>query len=278
MKLAVPPRIEFAQKRSSALVRREAAVKALTKTEDTYRSALTRCDNQSLELKRAYAALVAAAVELRQSIQAASSYAEDVDSWRLGFVANIERPVCSCGCGAPLPLFGRGRPREFATASCRMRAMRRRLSNLPKATPRLRSGGRMTLEVRLRDPWHWEPARQPSRFQSEVLAQFWAWWLGDSRKPQWLPLPTTLDRLTETFRARLAVEDPDDLKSFISMSAGRSVRSARTHLLFVERRRNRIQTESGCGRTWTGAAVATVSDIDRIDCVLCRERVIRMSR
>ncbi len=278
MKLAVPPRIQLAERRSSALLRREAAIKAFTKAEDTYRNALTRCDNWSLDLKRTYSALAAATIELRQSIQAANPYSKDIDSWRLQLVANIERPVCSCGCGAPLPLLGRGRPREFATASCRMRAMRRRLTNVPKATPRLKSGGRTSLEVRLRDPRHWEPARQPSRFQSEVLAPFWDWWLGDSGKPRWLPLPTTLDRLTQTFRARLAVEDPDDLKSFISISAGRSVRSARTHLLFVERRRNRIQTESGCGRTWTRTAVATVSDIDRIDCVLCRERVIRMSR
>jgi hypothetical protein len=111
-----------------------------------------------------------------------------------------------------------------------------------------------------------------------VLAPFWDWWLGDSGKPQWLPLPTTLDRLTQTFMARLAVEDPDELKAFISMSAGRSVRSARTHLLFVERRRNRIKAESGCGRTWTKTAVTTEPDIEMIDCLLCRERVIQMSR
>jgi len=259
-------------------VRREAAVKTFTKAEDAYRTMLVRCDNWNLELKRTYAALVAAAVELRQSIQAANWYSEDVDSWRLQSLANIERPLCSCGCGAPLSLLGRGRPREYAKASCRMRTMRRRLANVPKATPRLRSGGRTNLEVRLRNPQNWQPTRQSSRFQSEVLAAFWTWWLGDLRKPQPLPLPTTLDRLTQRYRARLAAEDPEDLKSFISISAGRSARSARTHVLFVDRARNRIQAESGCGRTWTGAAVTMALDIDTIDCLLCRKRVIWMSR
>src|SRR5439155_1134731 len=160
---------------------------------------------------------------------------------------------------------------------CRMRAMRRRLVNVPMATPRLRSGGRTNLEVRLRDPQHWEPAIQPSRLQSEVLAPFWNWWLGDSGRPQWLPLPTTLDRLTQRYIARLAAEDPDQMKSFISMAAGRTFRSARTHLLFVVRRRRRIRAESGCGRTWNRTALAMVPDIDKIDCLLCRERVIRMS-
>jgi hypothetical protein len=274
MKFRVPPRVQLAERRSFALTRRNSAVDRFAKAEATYEGVLASGHNASLELKRAYSALVAAALELRESIQATRAYSTDVEGWRLRQLDHLDRPLCSCGCGASLSLLGRGRPRKFAKPSCRMRAKRRRDAHIPEATPRLKPGGRANLESRVRDMESWASISRRSRFQSEVMAPFWVWCLGSSGRTTMLPLPISLDFLTQRYRDRLAIEDPNELESFISVSAGRSPRSVRTHLVYLERRGNRVQAESGCGRTWSNSDVTT-SDIDSIDCILCRDVVIR---
>ncbi len=59
-----------------------------------------------------------------------------------------------------------GRVREYASASCRMRVLRRRRSGLPEATPRLKSGGRAKLITRLGRRESWRTDGDRTRFGS----------------------------------------------------------------------------------------------------------------
>ena len=234
------------------------------------------------KLKRRYAALVETADGLRLSIEAAKRYrSTEVEGWRLLRIAELDRPICCCGCGTPLAIRTKGRPPRFAGVACRMRAMRRRSAGLPEATPRLSPGGRADLRSRLRNLGRWRTGRSErqdhpgsSRFQSEMLSPFWKWWepgMGRVTKPS---LPISLGRFTAMYSDRLAREDPVELQRFISISAGRSPRSDRTHLLFIRVGRIGVEAQTGCGRTWMSDTLAMSDDVDSIDCAICRERVI----
>ncbi len=269
---------QLAEQRSSALMRLRRAVDTFAKAEDAYRSALAWAPNSSVRLKRAYATMTSRGSELGDAIEAAKGYSLDENGWRLRDADHLDRPVCSCGCGVPLTLKSSGRVREYARASCRMRALRRRRSGLPEATPRLKSGGRAKLITRLgrREYWLLDGAR--SGLQADVLNPFWHWWLGDHGDQTPPPVPFTLDFLTNRHKALLATEDPAGLKKFLAVSAGRSQHSVRTHLLYMRRTRGTIYVDSRCGRRWRASTVAMSADINTINCFHCRGVLMQIER
>jgi hypothetical protein len=246
----ITARRQVAEGRSSALMRLQRAVDTFAKAEDEYRDALAWAPNSSVVLKRAYLTMTRLGSELGEAIEAANGYSLDENGWRLREADRLDRPVCRCGCGVVLTLKSSGRFRDYATASCRMRALRRRRSGLPEATPRLKSGGRANLITRLGRREYWLPGGARSGLQADVLNPFWRWLLGDHVDQAPPPLAFTLDFLTKRHRALLAAEDSAQLNNFVAVSAGRSKYSARTHLLYVRRTHGTVRVDSPCGRRW----------------------------
>jgi hypothetical protein len=268
---------QLAERRSSALMRLRRAVDTFAKAEDGYRKALAWAPNSSVELKRAYATMTTIGSELSDAIEAAKGYSPDENGWRLRDAEHLDRPVCSCGCGIPLTLKSSGRVREYASASCRMRALRRRRSGLPEATPRLKPGGRAKLQTRLGQRAYWLPGGARSGLRADVLTPFWRWWLGGQSDHTPPPIPFSLDYLTNRHKTLLAAEDPAELKIFLAVSAGRSQHSARTHLLYMRRTHSIVYVDSRCGRRWRASTVALSDDINTIDCFHCRGGLMRIA-
>jgi hypothetical protein len=275
---SITARRQVAELRSSALVRLRRAVDNFAKAEDEYRNVLAWAPNSSAELKRAYATMTRLGSELGDAIEAANGYSLDENGWRLRDADHLDRPVCSCGCGVALTLKSSGRVREYASASCRMRALRRRRSGLPEATPRLKPGGRAKLVTRLGRRDYWLPSGARSALQADVLNPFWRWLLGDHRDQTPPPVPFTLDFLTKRYKALLAAEDPAELKKFVAVSAGRSQYSVRIHLLYMRRTHGTIYVDSRCGRRWRANVVAMSADINTINCIHCRGVLLRIER
>jgi hypothetical protein len=269
---------QLAERRSSVLMRLRLAVDTFAKAEHGYRKTLAGAPNASIDLKRAYATMTRLGSELSESIEAAKGYSQDENSWRLRDAADLDRPVCGCGCGVSLTLKSSGRVRIYASASCRMRALRRRRSGLPEATPRLKPGGRAKLLTRLGRRDYWLPGGGMSRLQADVLNPFWRWWMGDPSDHKQPPIPFSLDNLTMRHKALLAAEDPVELKIFLAVTAGRSQLSARTHLLYMRRTHGTVDVDSRCGRRWLASSVAMSADINTVDCVHCRGVLMRIAR
>lgn len=275
---SITARRQLAEERSSALIRVRRAVDAFAKAEGEYRTALAWAPNSSVELKRAYATMTRLGSDLGDAIGATKGYSLDEDGWRLRNADHLVRPVCCCGCGVPLALKSSGRVREYANASCRMRALRRRRAGLPEATPRIKSGGRAKLTTRLGRREYWLPSGASSGLQVDVLNPFWHWWLGDHGDQKPPPVPFTLDFLTNRHKALLATEDPAGLKKFLAVSAGRSQHSVRTHLLYMRRARGTVYVDSRCGRRWRASTVAMFGDINTINCFHCRGVLMQIER
>ena len=254
------------------------AVDTFAKAEDEYRNALDWAPNSSVKLKRAYATMTRLGSELGDAIEAAKGYSLDENGWRLRDADHLDRPVCSCGCGVPLTLKSSGRVREYASASCRMSALRRRRSGLPEATPRLKPGGRAKLITRLGRRDYWLPGGASPGLQADVLKPFWRWWLGDHGDQTPPTIPFTLDFLTKRYKALLVAEAPAELKKFLAVSAGRSQHSMRTHLLYMQRTHGTVYADSRCGRRWRASTVAMSADINTINCIHCRGVLMRIER
>lgn len=273
---SITARRQLAERRSFALMRLRRAVDSFSNAEDEYRNALAWAPNSSVELKRAYATMTTLGSELGEAIDAAKGYSLDENGWRLRDADRLDRPVCSCGCGVALTLKSSGRAREYASASCRMRALRRRRSGLPEATPRLKPGGRTKLVTRLGRSDYWLPSGARSRLQADVLNPFWRWLLGDHRDQTPPPISFTLSFLTKRHKALLAAEDPAELKKFLAVSAGRSQHLGRIHLLYIRRTHGTVYVDSRCGRRWRASTVTISADINTINCIHCRGVLTRI--